>query len=56
MYRINSKGAVDPNQYEKKLSKRPAKIESLPLSSKVLQVSCGYDHTAALSTEGFVLT
>jgi len=56
----NVDGAVDPcteRAGEKESSKRiprPTLLESI--NTRVLQVSCGYDHTAALTENGAVLT
>eukprot|EP00985_Skeletonema_marinoi_P002068 scaffold836_cov135-Skeletonema_marinoi.AAC.7 len=51
----NLHGCVDPNLAEGSNCYRPQLFESLS-SVRVVQVSCGYDHTAALSSNGSVWT
>jgi len=51
----NLHGCVDPNLAEGASCFRPQLLESLG-SVRVVQVSCGYDHTAALSSNGSVWT
>ena len=51
----NSEGAVDPSQRTVATFKRPMHLESLALT-RILQVSCGLDHTAALTETRSVLT
>ena len=51
----NLHGCVDPNLPEGANVHRPQVFESLS-NVRVVQVSCGYDHTAALSSNGSVWT
>eukprot|EP00986_Skeletonema_menzelii_P005715 scaffold2117_cov141-Skeletonema_menzelii.AAC.10 len=51
----NLHGCVDPNLAELASCYRPQLLESLS-SVRVVQVSCGYDHTAVLSSNGSVWT
>lgn len=51
----NIHGCVDPNLAEGTSIYRPQLFESLS-NVRVVQVSCGYDHTAALSSNGSVWT
>jgi alpha-tubulin suppressor-like RCC1 family protein len=51
----NIHGCVDPNLAEGTGIYRPQLFESLS-NVRVVQVSCGYDHTAALSSNGSVWT
>ena len=53
----NVKGVVDPYGNNSLQLPRPTLFEPInDLNLKILQVSCGYDHTAALSEHGTVLT
>ena len=53
----NVKGVVDPYARDTQEIPRPTLFEPInDLNLKILQVSCGYDHTAALSEHGTVLT
>jgi len=51
----NVHGCVDPNAKEGDVIARPMLLDSIS-NTRVLQVSCGYDHTAVLSSNGSVLT
>eukprot|EP00804_Cyclotella_cryptica_P023529 CCRYP_012150-RC/>CCRYP_012150-RC protein AED:0.41 eAED:0.41 QI:0/0/0/1/0/0/2/0/417 len=51
----NLHGCLDPDLPEEQVCSRPVLLESLG-QIRVVQVSCGYDHTAALSSNGSVLT
>ena len=52
----NHSGQVAPlRRLEDKMIERPSLIEGLS-NTNILQVSCGMDHTAALSSAGIVLT
>jgi ubiquitin-protein ligase E3 A len=52
----NQKGCVDPNVKNTPKICRPMLLESMNTNLVIHQVSCGYDHTAALSEHGTVLT
>ena len=52
----NSCGAVAPNERDEKEVVRPQVLESLGDQTIIRQVSCGWDHTAAVSSTGAVLT
>ena len=52
---LNREGAVDPDRRDQEIIRRPALLDSLG-QTRVLQVSCGLDHTAALTDSGSVLT
>ena len=52
----NREGAVDPDRRDEEIISRPALLESLEQQTRVVQVSCGLHHTAALSSNGSVLT
>lgn len=51
----NIAGAVDPDKKPGDLIARPVLMESLAMS-RIVQVSCGLKHTAALRSNGAVLT
>lgn len=51
----NTAGAVDPDRKEEDVIARPVLLESLSMS-RIVQVSCGLDHTAAVRSNGTVLT
>jgi alpha-tubulin suppressor-like RCC1 family protein len=51
----NNTGAVDPDRRGEELIKKPALLESLG-EARIVQVSCGFDHTAALRANGAILT
>lgn len=51
----NVHGCVDPNSPEGKVISRPMLLDCMS-NVRVLQVSCGYDHTAVISSNGSVLT
>lgn len=51
----NTAGAVDPDRKGDDVIARPIILESLSMS-RIVQVSCGLDHTAALRSNGAVLT
>jgi len=51
----NIHGCVDPNSPEEKFIFRPMILDCIS-HVRVVQVSCGYDHTAVLSSNGSVLT
>ena len=51
----NFKGCLDPDLPEEETVTKPVLLESLG-QIRVVQVSCGFDHTAALSSVGSVLT
>jgi alpha-tubulin suppressor-like RCC1 family protein len=55
MVGTNLHGCVDPDLPEEKVCSKPILLESLG-QIRVVQVSCGFDHTAALSSNGSVLT
>ncbi len=53
----NTEGAVDPSQRQTPSISRPMHLESiLTLTPRILQVSCGLDHTAVLTETRAVLT
>ena len=52
----NTSGAVAPYDRDLSVIVRPQLMESLGSQSCIRQVSCGWDHTAALSSTGTVLT
>ena len=53
----NVNGVVDPYARDTQDIPRPTLFDPInDLNLKILQVSCGYDHTAALSEHGTVLT
>lgn len=51
----NVNGCVDPNLQEGSVISRPVLLDCIS-HIKVLQVSCGYDHTAVLASNGFVVS
>ena len=51
----NTAGAVDPDRKQEDVIARPILLESLSMS-RIVQVSCGLDHTAALRSNGAVLS
>jgi alpha-tubulin suppressor-like RCC1 family protein len=51
----NAAGAVDPDRKANVIIGRPVSLESLTMS-RIVQVSCGLEHTAALRSNGAVLT
>mmetsp|Transcript_4030 Transcript_4030/g.9096 ORF Transcript_4030/g.9096 Transcript_4030/m.9096 type:complete len:1153 (-) Transcript_4030:125-3583(-) len=51
----NIHGCVDPNSPEGEVISRPMLLDCIG-HVRVLQVSCGYDHTAVISSNGSVLT
>lgn len=51
----NTSGEVDPDRKGKGIIAKPCLLESLSLA-RIVQVSCGFDHTAALRSNGAVLT
>jgi alpha-tubulin suppressor-like RCC1 family protein len=51
----NTSGEVDPDRTEDKCIAKPTILESI-IHARVIQVSCGFDHTAALHSNGSVLT
>ena len=51
----NVNGCVDPNSKEGDVIARPMLLDCIS-NIRVLQVSCGYDHTAVLSSNGSVLS
>ncbi|KAL7546171.1 hypothetical protein ACHAWF_009514, partial [Thalassiosira exigua] len=51
----NVRGCVDPNAEEGTVRSRPALLDCIS-HVRVVQVSCGYDHTAVISSNGSVLT
>lgn len=51
----NEAGAVDPDRAANAIIARPVSLESLAIV-RIVQVSCGLDHTAALRSNGTVLT
>ena len=51
----NFKGCLDPDLPDEETMAKPVLLESLG-QIRVVQVSCGFDHTAALSSVGSVLT
>lgn len=52
----NTSGAVAPYEPDLSVIVRPQLMESIGSQSVIRQVSCGWDHTAALSSNGTVLT
>mmetsp|Transcript_16532 Transcript_16532/g.34920 ORF Transcript_16532/g.34920 Transcript_16532/m.34920 type:complete len:1375 (-) Transcript_16532:78-4202(-) len=51
----NVRGCVDPNSSEGEVISRPMLLDCVS-HVRVMQVSCGFDHTAVLSSNGSVLT
>ncbi|KAL7544039.1 hypothetical protein ACHAXR_013506 [Thalassiosira sp. AJA248-18] len=51
----NVHGCVDPNSPDGDVIARPTLLDSIS-HIRVVQISCGYDHTAVLSSNGSVLT
>lgn len=51
----NLSGEVDPTTRQK-IFEKPILVESLPFQAVIVAVSCGHDHTAALRSNGNVLT
>ena len=51
----NVHGCVDPNAKDNEVISRPMLLDCLG-NIKVVQVSCGYDHTAVLSSNGSVVS
>lgn len=51
----NTSGEVDPDRREEKTIAKPVRLESL-FQATVVQVSCGANHTAALRSNGTILT
>jgi alpha-tubulin suppressor-like RCC1 family protein len=51
----NSSGEVDPDRRDEKIIAKPMLLESLS-QARIVQVSCGFNHTAALRSNGAVLT
>ena len=51
----NEAGAVDPDRMANVIIARPVSLESLAIT-RIVQVSCGLNHTAALRSNGTVLT
>jgi ubiquitin-protein ligase E3 A len=52
----NLSGEVDPTNRDQTYLARPTIVESLPFQAHIVAVSCGHDHTAALRSNGTVLT
>jgi len=52
----NIDGSISPFEKELKLVVRPKLMESLGDRTIIRQVSCGWDHTAAVTSTGMVLT
>lgn len=51
----NTSGEVDPDRRDEQLIPKPLFLESLN-QARIVQVSCGFNHTAALRSNGVVLT
>ena len=51
----NVHGCVDPNSPEGDIIARPMLLDCIS-HIRVVQVSCGYDHTAVLSSNGSVVS
>lgn len=51
----NSYGEVDPDRSKERIIAKPSLLESLN-QARIIQVSCGYNHTAALHSNGSVIT
>lgn len=49
-------GAVDPYRDKEEIVTQSVLVESLLGIARVIQVSCGVDHTAALRSDGTVLS
>jgi hypothetical protein len=51
----NTYGEVDPDRPKERIIAKPSLLESLN-QARIVQVSCGYNHTAALHSNGSVIT
>ena len=51
----NTYGEVDPDRSNERIIAKPSLLESLN-QARIIQVSCGFNHTAALHSNGSVIT